>query len=353
VLLAGEDAHPPYRRPPLSKDYLRGESGRDELALQPTTWYVREQVRMETRARVLALDAEARTADVDGVGSVAFDRCVITTGAAPARPAAIPGAEDSRALTLRTIENADALRAAGGRLVVVGSGFIGCEAAASMAMRGTEVTLVTDEAVPHAGRLGREVGERISGWLSETGVTVLTGREVGAVEPPAVRLADGARVTGDAVLLALGVEARVELAEAAGLDTEDGRLICDESGRTSADGIWAAGDLARLFNPTAGRRLTVEHWGEALTQGEVAGRSAAGQQSAWDSVPGFWSTIGRRTIKYAAWGDGHDDVRLRGDDAAWSAWFVRDGACVGVLSHNRDGDYELGRELVARGERIP
>ena len=100
----------------------------------------------------------------------------------------------------------------------------------------------------------------------------------------------------------------------------------------------------------AGRPLHVEHWGDALAQGEVAGRTAAGVEAAWDTVPGFWSTIGERTLKYAAWGDGYDDVRIVDHgDGAFTAWYARDGACVGVLTHDRDDDYERGRERIEHG----
>ena len=111
--------------------------------------------------------------------------------------------------------------------------------------------------------------------------------------------------------------------------------------------------MARLDNPTAGRRITVEHWGEALAQGEVAGRTAAGAEALWDAVPGFWSTIGTRTIKQAAWGDGHEEIRLDEGDGGWTAWYERDGRSVGVLAHERDEDYGRGADAVAAGTRRP
>ncbi len=118
--------------------------------------------------------------------------------------------------------------------------------------------------------------------------------------------------------------------------------------------MFAAGDIALAENGTAGRRLPVEHWGEALTQGEVAGRALAGEDARWEQAPGFWSTIGERTLKYVAWGDGHDEVRLdRGDDGSFTAWYGQDGVTVGVLTHERDDDYERGRTLVEGGEALP
>jgi NADPH-dependent 2,4-dienoyl-CoA reductase/sulfur reductase-like enzyme len=124
--------------------------------------------------------------------------------------------------------------------------------------------------------------------------------------------------------------------------------------RSSHPGILAAGDVARAFNAAAGRHLAVEHWGEALAMGEVAGRTAAGDRdAAWAQAPGFWSTIGERTLKYAAWGDGFDTARLEEDGNGFTVWYGRGGACVGVLAHERDEDYERGRELVERGAPMP
>ena len=254
---------------------------------------------------------------------------------------------------MRSREDSDALRAAGSSVAVVGSGFVGCEAAASLALTGREVTLVTDEPMPQSRRLGGRVGIRIAAWLEDTGVRLRLASPVESLDLSGVTLEGGERVHADTVVSALGIEPAVEPAEAAGLDLEEGRIACDAAGRTSAPGVFAAGDVARLHHPLAGRRLSVEHWGDALAQGGVAGRAAAGDEhAAWEEVPGFWSTIGRRTLKQAAWGDGHDEVRLEEHGEAWTAWLLRDGRCVGVLTHDRDEDYERGRGLVAEGARL-
>jgi len=153
-----------------------------------------------------------------------------------------------------------------------------------------------------------------------------------------------------AVLLATGVRRRLELAQGAGLEVSDGSVATDSGMATSAEGVLAVGDLAAAENPTAGRRLHVEHWGEALAHGEVAGRRLAGQTATWDSVPGFWSTIGKRTLKYAAWGDGFDVAELEEhSEGAFTVTYGRDGTVVGVLTHRCDEAYEHGREQVAQG----
>ena len=304
----------------------------------------------------VALDPDARLVHTDSGDAVSFEHCVLATGSRPKRPD-LPGAANPAVRTVRTVEDSDVLRELepGDQAIVVGSGFIGCEAAVSLAMRAVQVELVTDEEQPQAARLGDEVGEVLAGWLREAGVSLRLGRPVEAIEPggQGVTLEGGERLRASTVVMALGVQPDIAVGADAGLEVDRGRLCCDASARTSADGVLAAGDAARLFNPLAGRHLNVEHWGEALAQGELAGRTAAGSEDHWDAVPGFWSTIGRRTIKQAAWGDGHDEVHLdeRGD--AWTAWYGHEGRCVGVLSHEHDEDYERGTELVAAGAPLP
>ena len=129
--------------------------------------------------------------------------------------------------------------------------------------------------------------------------------------------------------------------------------MADASLRTGVEGLWCAGDIAFAVNASAGRRLRVEHWGEALRHGEVVGRNLAGGAAVWDHVPGFWSTIGRRTLKQAAWGDGWDEVVVDSDADGFTAWYGREGRTVGVLTHARDADYERGAGLVRQGAGWP
>jgi NADPH-dependent 2,4-dienoyl-CoA reductase/sulfur reductase-like enzyme len=238
--------------------------------------------------------------------------------------------------------------------VVIGSGFIGCEAAASLALRGLEVTIVTGEELPQEARLGVAAGTHIAGWLRESGVTLLLEVEVQSIEDARrVRLADGREVDADIVLLATGVTPNSDLAKDVGLELRDAAVPVDFSMRSVHPFISAAGDVASAQHHLAGRPLRVEHWGDALAQGEVAGRALAGQDAVWDEVPGFWSTIGSRTLKYAAWGDGFDGVRaVEHDNGAFTLWYTRADVLVGVLTHERDEDYNHGRELIAHGERL-
>jgi NADPH-dependent 2,4-dienoyl-CoA reductase/sulfur reductase-like enzyme len=158
-------------------------------------------------------------------------------------------------------------------------------------------------------------------------------------------------VAGDVVIMATGVAPRGELAAATtGIELADGAIPVSADMRSARPDVLAAGDVCRAENVAAGRPLRVEHWGDALTQGEIAGATAAGKRSAWDDVPGFWSTIGSRTLKYAAWGDGFDQARCeRHSDGGFTVWYGSEGQVVGVLTHEADGDYERGSELIKRG----
>ncbi|HEY5389220.1 MAG TPA: NAD(P)/FAD-dependent oxidoreductase, partial [Solirubrobacteraceae bacterium] len=305
-------------------------------------------------------DLDGGTVAVRGGTELRAGAIVMATGSEPLRPK-VPGAEDAAVLTFRRLPDSRrlALRARPGRrVIVIGSGFIGCEIAGSLALRGVAVTLVTTEELPQQERLGSEVGERIANWLGELGVELRCGAEVAAIDGGReVELAEGAGIVGDCVVLAAGVRPRGELAEQAGAAMHDGAVVVDESmcaasaAKRGGAALLAVGDVAFARNAAAGRHLRVEHWGDALGHGEVAGKALAGARAVWDSVPGFWTTIGRRTLKHAAWGDGHDERRLTDHGGgAFSVSYLRDGVLVGILTHERDDDYQRGAAAIAAAE---
>jgi NADPH-dependent 2,4-dienoyl-CoA reductase/sulfur reductase-like enzyme len=288
---------------------------------------------------------------------IPFDQLLLATGADPLVPP-IPGADGAGVQTVRRIGDAERLAELGGgdRALVVGSGFIGCEAAASLALRRVEVTLATLEEAPQQKRLGAEVAAAIAGWLESLGVEILTEVELESIRPAGDRatraqFTDGDATVVDRVLLALGVERNDGLAEEVGLTVEDGIEV--NAGMSTADPrVLAAGDVAFAFNSAAGRRLRVEHWAEAQNMGEVAGKTMAGVEAGWDGAPGFWSTIGEHTLKYAGWGDGWEESRFEaGDEGAFACWYGRDGELVGVVAHEDDAAYERGSKLIE--ERAP
>jgi NADPH-dependent 2,4-dienoyl-CoA reductase/sulfur reductase-like enzyme len=337
----------PYQRTPLSKDFLRGELPDSELPIEDDAWYENHGVSVRLGGEVATLDPQTRALTLGSGETLRYDACVLATGAEP-NILPIPGATEDWVLLLRSLATARVLqlRAETAKTaLVVGSGFIGCEAAASLAMRGLDVTLASDEDIPHASRLGEEAGRRITQWLEALGITLKLGEAVEAVPEDAAEL----------ILMAAGVTPRAGLAEPAGLKTEHGRIVVDAQMRTSADGVYAAGDVAFAYNAKAQRHLAVEHWGEALNMGEVAGRAIAGDADAsWNVAPGFWSTIGTNTLKYVAWGDGFDETKVVDHPGGgWTIWYGSEGRTVGVLTHEADADYERGRTLVEAGAPLP
>lgn len=357
VTIVADEAQMPYLRPALSKDLLRGESTATDLPLEDERWLDDQEVDL-IASRATALDAGARTVQLSGGRELEYEYCLLSTGAEPIR-LPVPGSDRPWVHVVRTLEHVRALidrLTPAARVVVIGSGFIGCEIAASLRARGHGVDLVSDEPAPNADRLGEPVGAIIAEWLADDGVSLHLDAPVRSVERDGTAYTvntSSDRLAADVVVMAAGVSPRAELAACAGIDLEGGAIPVDAAMRTAHDGLLAAGDVCLAENVTAGRRLRVEHWGDALGQGDVAGRTAAGTPAAWSDVPGFWSAIGSRTLKYAAWGDGFDTSRLQNDDGAFVAWYGRDGQIVGVLTHDDDDAYQRGRALIAEGAPWP
>jgi 3-phenylpropionate/trans-cinnamate dioxygenase ferredoxin reductase subunit len=355
VTLLGNETLIPYRRPPLTKEFLRGELDAGELPIQSQDWFEEHDIQLRLGCEATAIDPNTATVEADGA-ELRGDAIVLATGAEPSRPS-LPGLDDPRVQTLR--ERADSERIAaraqpGTSAVVLGTGFIGCELAASLALGGVDVTLVGQEPAPQQQRLGAEAAAHIAHWLTNLGVTLKMGVEVCAVHSGRiVQLDDGRQIQANNVVLGMGVRPRAELAEQAGLIIVKGAILTDAQMR-ARERVLAVGDVAYAHNRSAGRRLRVEHWGDALGQGEIAGRVLAGQDAYWQDVPGFWSSVGQHTIKYAAWGDGHDSIRFdEHSEGAFTVWYSQRDKLVGVLTHDRDEDYEHGRELIAAGESPP
>ncbi|MEU0496605.1 FAD-dependent oxidoreductase [Mycobacterium sp. NPDC006124] len=356
VLVCSADPDLPYLRPPLSKEFLRGEldetDDADDLFLHPPEWFVERNVDLRHGRPVTDLDVVAHTVTVDGE-RIPYSALILACGAGPS-PLPVSGGE--RALLLRALADARRIRdgAAEARsAVVIGAGFIGCEAAASLAMRGVAVTLVAPDQVPQEKRLGVEAGRRLLDLVTATGVRYVGGTSVTAVDESGVRLEDGVSVDSDLVIAATGVSPHGDVASAAGLNVRDGRIVVGADMRTSAPDVFAVGDVAFAFNTAAGRHVAVEHWQDAVDHGEVAGAQAAGATATWHAVPGFWSTIGDATVKHHAWGDGYDHSRVVDHDEGFTVWYEADGKTVGVLTCNADDDYDLGEKLIAEGRPAP
>ena len=266
----------------------------------------------------------------------------------------VPGADAPQILRIRHAVDAERLLErvdAGGDVLVIGSGFIGCEVAASLRRRGTAVTMATMESAPQADRLGAEVGEILAGWLADAGVTFHGGVALDHIEHGnggSTAVFGDRRIDAAHVILATGARPNLDVARAAGMAGDSG-VDVDARMATALDGVMAIGDIAHALHPVAGRRLRVEHWGDAEGMGQVAGTVAAGGAAEWRDVPGFWSQIGERAeLKYVAWGDGYDEcVVRRSADGGFTAWYAKDGATCGVLTHRHDEDHEAAAELIS------
>lgn len=350
IHIVSADSREPYARPPLSKDFLRGET--EDVVMHDADWFRERSLELVLGEPVQQVDVAQRTVTV---GNVAFpySAVIFACGASPS-PLPVPGGE--QALLLRSLDDAQRLREAATSArsaVVIGAGFIGCEAAASLAKRGISVTVVASDEVPQQKRLGDEAGRRLRALVEATGARFIGGVKAESLGDGVVHLDNGDAVEADLVLAATGVTPNVSLAEAAGLTVRDGRIVVGSDMSTGVDGVYAAGDVAMAVNTDIGRAIAVEHWQDATDQGEVAGTSAAGEKATWSGVPGFWSTIGDADVKYHAWGDGYQRSRLVERDGGFTVWYESDGVAVGVLTCNADDDYDTGEELITAGKPPP
>jgi 3-phenylpropionate/trans-cinnamate dioxygenase ferredoxin reductase subunit len=358
VVLLGAEPERPYERPPLSKDYLRGEAERGGVYLQDDAgWYEQHDVELRTSTTIASLDAAGRAVVLADGERVDYDALLLATGAEPRRPP-IAGVDLEGVHVLRTFEDSDALRAvldAGGRLVVVGAGWIGCEVAASARQKGMEVALVETQSVPLEGVLGPELGAFYRDVHADQGVALHLGTGVDAIEGAGraerVRTSDGTVLEADAVVLGVGVAPRTQLAEGV-LDVDDGILV-DASLRASVEAVFAAGDVANHDHPLFGR-LRVEHWANALEQGPSAARAMLGQDAVYDRVPYFFSDQYDVGMEYAGHSAPGDQVVFRGDPAAreFIAFWLRDGRVTAGMNVNVWDVNEHIQELVRSGASV-
>jgi 3-phenylpropionate/trans-cinnamate dioxygenase ferredoxin reductase subunit len=272
LLLFGDEAERPYDHPPLSKAYLRGETDRDSLYVHEESFYAAHGVELRTSTPVRSIDPGGHRLELASGEQISYERLLLATGATPRR-LPLPGADLAGVQYLRTRSDADALAAAAARaehVVVVGTGWIGGEAAASLRQLGRDVTLIGPDTAPLARVLGPEVAAVYRDLHADHGVRLVLGtraagfRGHGRVE--AVVTDDGRTVEGDLVLVGAGAAPRTELAEAAGLPVRNGLLVNEQLGAVGAAGVYAAGDVAAAWHPRYQTYLRVEHWANALNQ---------------------------------------------------------------------------------------
>ncbi len=359
VVLIGEDPEPPYERPPLSKEYLRGDSPRERLFIHPPGFYDEQQIELRLGVRATRLDLQARAVELAGGESISFDRLLLATGGRERR-LSVPGSDLEGIYYLRTLADSERLAQElqpGRRLVVVGAGFIGGEIASSARAKGLEVTVLEMAPVPLERVLGEEMGRLYSQFPREHGVELLTGEAIARFEGSGrVERAVGASgraIDCDLAVAGVGIDPATELAEEAGLACENG-VVADECCETSVEGVFAAGDVARFYHPVLGERLRVEHWANAQNQGVAAAKNMLGRREPYEELPWFWSDQYDLKLQYVGHATAWDRVVVRGDVAgrSFSAFYLQDGRLRATLTVNRFKDIRPSRELIKQGAPV-
>lgn len=350
VVLIGSEPARPYIRPPLSKDYLAGTVGLDKVYVHDEAFYEDHRIELRTATTVERIDQAAAELVLAGGERLGYDRLLLATGAAP-RHLSVPGANLDEIHHLRSLPDCERLRARmqqGGRLVVIGAGWIGCEVAATARGMGLEVTVIDPGSVPLERVLGAEVGAIYRDIHTDHGVDMLLGRGVEALEGDGrverVRTTDGGTVDCDFVVAGIGASPRTELADGTGIAVDNG-IVTDEFLQTAVSGIFAAGDVANARHPLYGQ-LRIEHWANALNQGPAAARNMLGAADptdrvldhplAYDLVPYFYSDQYDVGMEYSGHATDWDHIVFRGDVAQreFIAFWLKDDRILAGMNVN-------------------
>ncbi len=364
VVLIGEESELPYERPPLSKGYLLGHDPRESARVHEADWYAEHDVELRLGTVATGIDVARRLVTLHPSDSIHYEKLLLATGSR-VRTLTIPGSDLTGVHYLRTLDQADALLAglrSGGRVVVIGAGWIGLETAAAARHHGCSVTVLEMDSLPLRRVLGDEVAAVYRDLHVANGVDFRFGARVSEFQGEdedvtGVLLADGTVLPADLIAVGVGIRPAVELAESAGLEIDNG-IVTDAALRTSDEHIWACGDVASSFNPLLNSRIRVEHWANALNGGPAAARSMLGRTEQYAPVPYFFSDQYDLSIEYAGWvtPGGYDAVIFRGDptmsgEAApeFLAFWVAGGRVLAGLNANVWEVTEQIEDLVRAG----
>ncbi len=345
VILIGAEREPPYERPPLSKAYLRGDVSFDTALVRPSAFYAEHGIETIFGARATRIDPSARFVELDDHRRVPFDNLLIATGGRN-RPVSIPGGDLEGIYSLRTIQDADRIRAeviAGRRVVVVGMGFIGSEVAASLRQKGLDVVAIDPSKTPLFRVLGEAIGQTIADLHRAHGVraifedTVVTFEGTRRVDCVVTKA--GLRLECDFVVVGLGIEPAVDMLADSGVRIDNG-VVVDEYCQTNVSGIYAAGDVANHYHPVFGRHIRLEHWGNAVKQGAAAARNMLGRRVVYDEIPWFWSDQYDANLQYAGFHTEWEHLVVRGrlGSESYLACYVNDGRIDAAVGLNRAKD---------------
>lgn len=355
IVLLGEEPELPYRRPPVSKEIVRGEKTPDEIRIKKPEWYEQQAIGLRTGVTVASIDTDAhvvRLADGEDVG---YDHLLLATGGRARSPWSASGIR-----TLRGLGDVPRLQSEltpGSHLIVVGAGLIGSEIAASARTMGCEVTLLETAALPLPRLLPPELGElyvdlhKSEGTDLHTGVTVSSIDDVGG--ETVVRASDGRAWSASVVVVAVGMEPNVELAEAAGIEVANG-IVVDSFGRTSAPDVFAAGDVANQPNGVLGGRHRVEHWQGAQNHGTAIGKVMAGGDVPFVEVPWCWSDQYGHNLQVTGWPESAHELVVHGslEDRDFIAYLLDDGVVRGAVGIGRPRDIRAAEKWIAAGQRL-
>ena len=360
IRLFGEEPSLPYQRPPLSKEYLAGEMSAEQLAILQPEFYENAAVELSLGTRIEAIDREAKRLLITGGESVAYDKLALTTGARVRRLGA-PGEARDGIHVLRTIADVDAIRAGfapGRRLAIVGGGYIGLEVAAVAVKLGLVVTVL--ELADRV--MNRVVCPEVSAFYQQEhesqGVRILTGTAVSAFEEGeggAIRVlcGDAPPLEADIVVVGVGILPEVSLAEAAGLDVQNGILV-DAFARTSDPDIVAAGDCTNHINQLLEGRVRLESVQNANAQARVAAATLCGQEAPYAELPWFWSQQYDLKLQIVGLSQGYDQTVIRGapEERAFAAYYMKQGVLIAADAVNSPRDFMMARKLIAAKARI-
>jgi 3-phenylpropionate/trans-cinnamate dioxygenase ferredoxin reductase component len=356
LTLIGAEPDRPYDRTPLSKAVLQGKREPSDLYFETEDGYEQQGITLRAGERASRIDFEERRVWLESGETLAFDRLLIATGASPIR-LNDPGFDLPGVHYLRTIPDAIAIQddlARASRVLVVGAGFIGSEVAASACLLGKDVTLVDMLSAPMTAALGEQVAGICAEIHRDRGVTLRMGERVvalhGSERVEEAELASGDRIECDMVVVGVGVRPKVDLFDGSALEVDNG-IVVDEYCETSIPGVFAAGDIANWWHPEIERRLRVEHFDNAGTQGAAAGKSLAGQREPFAPVPYFWSDQYDTNIQFAGYPGERYQTAIRGnlDDREFTAFYLENGLVRAAVTFNRPRELRPCRRLVAAG----
>jgi 3-phenylpropionate/trans-cinnamate dioxygenase ferredoxin reductase component len=353
VILIGDEEHPPYQRPPLSKRYLRGEQPFENALVKPVDFYAFNDIDTCLGTRATRLDPVEKTVELSNGDRIRFDKVLIATGIRNRR-FPIPGLDLDGVYDLRTVDDCDRIRnevVPGRRAAIVGMGFIGSEVAASLRQLGLEVVVIEGGKGPLDRVLGKEVGQVVEHIHRDHGVEMIFEELVsgfqGTGRVERIVTQSGRNIDCDFAVVGVGVKPVTDIVIGSDIEVDDG-IVVDEYCRTNVDGVFAAGDVANHYHPVFKQKMRVEHWHNARNQGAAAARNMMGVASIYDEVPWFWSDQYDDNLQYAGFHREWDALVVRGSlqERDFIAFYVKDGLVAAAVGINRGTDIRRAMRVI-------